>query len=773
MGFILTGLFTENYFNRKILLVFKALSYGKIKKSRWGCFMLLWGKNKIFKVIIVTLTMFIVVMLFIIGGALVYAAVNVDFEADEALFSAAREGNTTRLYYDNSGHFGSDISEYQPEELEVLGGAGDRRDWFSFDEISSYVKAGFLAVEDREFYEHGGVNLRRTLAAVINYVFGKDTAFGGSTITQQVIKNISGDNERTVKRKLFEIIRAYHLEYKHTKDEIFEAYLNVIPMGEGVTGVGLAAREYFGKLPSELTIHEAATLVGITNAPTRYNPYLNYDACLAKRNVVLGAMREVGYISEADYLMSVKEPIVLNEREEGLGGVLSWYAEAVIDELCLDLMRSHGYSEGAARLLISNGGLKIYTTIDPLIQNTLEEYFENPDNFPKDISNGMKLSMVITSADGADLRAIVGSVGEKRANRLLNYATVNITPASTLKPHALYAPLIESGKITWSTVFDDAPLRFIGEGEDIREYPYNSPMVYNGLINVSSALKYSKNTVALRLFALQGVSNTYKHLKNNYGFKILNEDIGESQLAFGQLTDGIPLRNLTEAYTVFSSGGVLYSGRSYVACYKNDGTLLLDKKSEGRRVYSESTAKILTKMLEGVVEDGTASKIRLKEIVDTAGKTGTSSGSREKLFVGFTPYYAAGIWCGYEKRNESVSGSAHITVWDEVMTKIHRRTVGYGEEIMNFDTSGLVLAPYCVDSGKLFSPECVHDARGSRVSYGYFTRESVPRERCDTHVLTLDGGRMVSYLMLPPRQYPKDVWVLDEIYRYKKEEYGE
>ncbi|MBQ4071398.1 MAG: transglycosylase domain-containing protein [Clostridia bacterium] len=727
----------------------------------------------------------------------IYASVAIDFSRDEAMFLSSKGDNVTKLYYDGSGLCGSDPEKYEPIELESVSGALSRREWCALDEISPYLVNAFIATEDRRFFTHNGVNIFRTAGAAVKYIFDKERGYGGSTITQQVIKNISGDSERSVKRKVDEIIRAMHLEHRHSKEEILEVYMNIIPLGEGVSGVGLAAERYFGKEVSEITPAEAATVVALANAPTRYNPYTSYDACLEKRNVILGSMLECGYISREEYEGEIVTPILLTERETHTDRVSSWFCETVIDEVCSDLMAERGYTYSAARKLVMLGGLSIYTTMDYGAQRILTEYFENTDNFPSDVSSGLEYSMVICDSSSADLRAIVGGVGKKCANRITNQALTLHTPASTLKPLALYAPLIDSGRISWSTVFDDVPLSFKeGEEGEYIPYPRNSPDVYDGLTSVAAAIEKSKNTVALRLYEMLGGRQIFDFLTEKIGFSTLVEsktlsdgrkitDIAPSPLAFGQLSYGVSLRALTEAYTTFPNEGMLYSGRSYILCLGGDGEVLVNKSMEGERVYSRETSRIMTQLLMRVCESGTARSLTLDELVSVAGKTGTSGANRDKLFVGYTPYYTAGIWSGFGNGVGSVGAYSknQIRIWDEVMRLIHSERLEGEHTLREFSTAGLIRYPYCVDSGKLFTPTCIKDVRGDRVELGYFKRGSEPRERCDVHILcdydvflggvavnpTFSGFvTRVALLDIPWRSFPTEVYITDAQYVYRR-----
>ncbi len=734
----------------------------------------------------------------IIFGVSIYAGGNIDFKNDDMLFEAAKSGSATTFYYDSSGEFTTELEKYIPTRYAEAFLGSERKCWYSYDEVSEYLKKGFVAMEDRGFWQHSGVDFKRTASAALNYITRTDSSFGGSTITQQVVKNVSGDNERTITRKFNEIIRAFHIENTRSKEEIFELYMNIVPMGEGMVGVGVASRTYFAKEPSELSIAEAATLIGITNAPTRYNPYKNREACLKKRNTVLKVMLDTDVISDDEYEKAISEELKPTPKEESDTIISSWFVETVFDDLISDLTSKCGFSREAARILIMKGGLSVYTTVDPALQNMLEEYFENTDNFPDECDKGLEYSMVINDSEKSALRAVVGSVGKKKENRGVNYSAAVRTPGSVLKPIALYAPLINDGRISWSTVFDDSPISFkkSSDGEFI-EYPRNYPEIYDGLTTVSDALRVSKNTVAVRLYDILGAEGIYDSLKYDFGLKHLVKstknktgdkvsDLAPSPLALGQLSYGTSLRELTDAYTVFSGEGNLQKGRSYIAVYDKDGNLLIDNKYDEKRIFSPECARVMSQLLSLVVESGTASKISLNNVVDTAGKTGTSGNDIDRWFIGYTPYYTAGIWCGYKNKDRSVGNHErnHLKIWDEVMKLVHEEKIGYSETNKSFCTEGLIYAPYCKDSGKLLSGACEYDPRGERIAYGYFIRGTEPKESCDRHVLceydiltgsirrcdeVKENALLISLLDIPKREFPKEIRITDEDYAYKSD----
>ncbi|MBO5907269.1 MAG: transglycosylase domain-containing protein [Clostridia bacterium] len=749
-------------------------------------------KHRFLKGVAITLVSVASLVLVCIGALYIYAKININYEADEILFEKARDFSPTVFYADESPE--DMYSSYTPKQIWQSGTV--RREYVSLDEISSNIKDGFLAVEDREFYSHSGVDIKRTALAAINYLVGSDNRFGASTITQQLVKNVSGDNELTVTRKLSEMLRAFHIEKRYSKDEIFELYLNVIPMGENMYGVGVAAEKYFAKTPSELTAAEAATLIGITNAPSAYNPYNNPDACLKKRNIVLKVMNNTGILSDAEYAEAVAQPLTVAPRESNANRYYSWFVECAIDDVSSDLAIKYSISDAAARILLLSGGYSVYTTVNEDVQTKMEEYFENPDNLPSEVNNGLNYAMVITDTMEGNIVGIIGRAGKKQGNRLLNHATVPHTPASTIKPLSIYAPLIDEGKINCATVIDDTPVAFYENGDEYTPYPHNSPNVYAGLTTVTDAVRLSKNTVALKLYSLRGAEKIYGELVGKFHFDTLVReqktkgaktltDLAPSPLAFGQLTNGISLRKLTEAYGSLGNDGILKTASTYMAVLDTKGGEVLANPQKEERVFKDTTSKIMTQLLKGVTEDGTAKSLTLKSFVDLAGKTGTSSNNRDKLFVGYTPYYTAGIWSGYDNGTSSVASlsKSHLKIWDEVMLAVHEDIIKSKSTLKSFSTEGLVYRPYCMDSGKLYSEACRYDVRTSRLGYGYFTPDNAPSEMCDRHVLCdydavskgvcdptcpEENRVKVALLNIPERSFKADISITDAEYVYRE-----
>ena len=729
-------------------------------------------QRRLVPIIGITLFVAATIAALIFGVMAIWLYKDIDFSVDEQLFEGSRSFEST-VFYADSG----EGDEYTPVAIETSGSI--RKLHYSIGEISKLVTDGFVAVEDKKFYEHKGVDLSRTALAAVNLLTKRERTFGASTITQQVIKNISGDNQLSIKRKVSEIIRALHIERVYSKEDILEVYLNIIPMGDNIYGIGAASRAYFGKAPDEISVSEAATLIGITNAPTAYSPYLNADACERKRNIVLRVMADEGIITEDEYRSAINEALYVIPRADREDRFDSWFTETVISEICDDLVTKYDISTPAARMMLLGGGYKVYTTMSPRIQGIMEEYFEDRNNLNSKGNDEMNYAMVVCDPKNGNLLGVIGNAGVKDGNRLLNHATTPHIPASALKPIAIYAPMIDQGMINWATVFDDVPVSFFKDGEGYREYPKNSPDVYSGLTTVKDAIKLSKNTVAVRLAGILTPKVIYKSLVDNFGFNTLVEregkltDIDIAPMALGQLCYGVPLLNLTEAYSVFPNDGIWNKTRSYLYLYDHNGRVVLENTAEERRVFQQSTARIMNKLLMKVTESGTASAISLKDKVDCAGKTGTSSGNYDKLFVGYTPSLTAGIWCGYDNGTPIYKmAKSHLEIWDEVMCRIYEES--YERE--TFSSDGLIKLPYCKDSGREYSENCIYDPRGDRLEYGYFTEDNRPIGVCDRHVVCMYDALTkgvacsgcpkeelvpVSLIRCDDRSFPKEIIVTD------------
>ena len=721
-------------------------------------------KEKILKRIGISLLSLLILSLASVGIILLNVSSKIDYQADNSLFLMSKGSKTTKIYC-NAPSDASIIGEinigsriYVPKELEDQRVCGEENGiWCTYDQIPQNLKNAFVAIEDHRFFEHNGVDWIRTSKAISNYLFHYDSRFGGSTITQQLIKNISNDKDVTVKRKLREMLRAMNIERNFSKKDILELYLNIVPMSENCVGVGAAAEVYFGKSVSDLSLTECVCIAAITNSPTLYNPINNPENNLKRRNLILSEMKELGYITEEDFLKSYNSEVSLTQKNEKEAKIHSWYTETVLSDVINDLMQSKGMSYEAAYKTVYSGGLKIYTLMDEMVQSVLENHFSNLYNFPYECSKkGLQMSMTVVDTKTGDLLGVVGAVGAKKGDRVLSYATqAKMPPGSAIKPLSVYGPALEEGLITWGSVIDDTPVSFYGK----TPWPRNFPAIYNGLTDVNSALAFSKNTIAIKIYSMLGAEKSYSYLTNKLGIKSIirsaNEngkkvtDLAAAPLALGQLSFGTTVRELTSAFSSFYDGNYKKC-RSYIAVYDSLGNLILENDNEENRVWSEQNASIMTQMLQNVVEYGTAKDIKLKYTIDTAGKTGTSGDDKDRWFVGYTPYYTAGVWCGYPDKTRSVGEikTTHLDVWDSVMKKLHQNILSdTNYQLENFKIApGVVQCSYCKDSGNIHTANCSCDPRGNRMSVGYFTKSTAPNKLCTSHILVdydIDSGGVV------------------------------
>lgn len=638
--------------------------------------------KKLIRLLLVLMMAIFMISTVAIAAGAVYVSKYRGFGVDPSLLSVAHSSSQTKFYcYDFSDREGR-IGEAKIIESASLG-CGIKYEYVSYNEIPEYLIKAFIAIEDKRFYKHGGVDYIRTASAALNYIFGSGD-FGGSTITQQLVKNLTGNDDFSVKRKLSEVFAAIKLEEEYDKTEILEMYLNVINLSDGCRGVGAAAKYFYSKKPSELTLSECASIAAITNNPSYYNPKNHPENNIKRRNIILKCMLDLGYISEQEYQGAVEEPILLNlSLKAGDGGCISsWYVDMVIEDVLRDLCEKYGISRANASLMLYRGGLKIYTAMDAEIQAILEEYYFNVYNFPIDRRGEMaQSSMIVIDPYNGDILGVVGAIGEKRGSRVQNFATNTKRPSgSAIKPLSVYSLALEKGLIEWSSVFEDSPIR---KGNDAQApWPQNASRTYVGDVDIEYAVENSLNTVAVKVLDMVGNADSLSFLKSKLRISNLDEsaDIGAASLALGQSSRGISLCELTAAYSIFQEG-VMSKPRSYFKVTDELGRIILDNSSEQESVISRENAAIMTKLLEGVVDNGTAKdRISLDDKISVAGKTGTTQNNCDRYFVGYTPELLAGVWFGYEypKPLDDFGCNPSIYIWDDVMNKIYEKT-SYGK----------------------------------------------------------------------------------------------
>ena len=637
------------------------------------------------------------------------------------------------IFYENS--------EGEWEELETLHG-GKNSIWADYDTMPEYLSLAAIAIEDKRFLQHNGVDWRRTAAAVVNlFVHYSDDTFGGSTLTQQTIKNVTGDKEGTVKRKITEIFRALDFEKTHSKEDIMELYLNNIYLGHGCYGVKTAAQVYFGKDVSELTLAECADLIGITNNPSLYDPY-NTEATLQnnleRKDTILYEMYDQGKITKEEYDEAVAQELVFTNGsdDEDDSQYYSWFVDQVINDVIEDLQVEKGYTKEVATQMVYYGGLNIYCTQDLEVQACVDEVYENRDNLPY-TSQGYEMQSAITIIDPytGNIVAMAGGMGEKQGSRLFNYATAKRQCGSAIKPISSYAPALDAGVITPASVLDDAPVRTLNG----RAWPVNSHSYYDGLVSVDTAIAESLNPCAVRVVEALGIQESYDFMTEKLGFSSLvssednpdRNDMNSASLGLGGLTRGVSTVEMAAAYAIFPNNGVYNEPRTYTKITDQDGNVILDNTSDSWQAVDEVTAYFMNNYLRQVITSGTGGSAGFSGMT-VAGKTGTTTDNYDRYFVGYTPYYVAAVWTGYEKNIKiNASGNPSAKLFRQVMSKVH---ANLPNKSFSTPDGGMTRVTVCMDCGNLASDLCASDIRGSRVRQVLVAAGTAPTTTCTCHV---------------------------------------
>ena len=655
-----------------------------------------------------------------------------------------RLNQTSVIYYQDKS-----TGEYQA--LQNLYGE-ENRIWASYKDIPTNLVYATVAIEDKRFFQHSGVDWLRSMKASANLFLGGSSTYGASTVTQQLVKNLTNDNEVTVRRKLVEIFRALEMEKQYSKEDIMEWYLNTIYLGEQSYGVRTAAYTYFGKDVSELDLAECASLIAITNNPSIFDPYIS-EKTKAKNKErqtdILYEMWQQGYITENEYQNAKNEELQFQYADSSSetgdnSDYYSYFVDQVIRDVVNDLANATGYDTEVINRMILGGGYQIYSTIDVDVQNAAEEVYEDLDNIPKTDSTYQQLQsgIVIIDNETGDIAAIVGGVGQKEGSLTLSRATQSLlSPGSTIKPLAVYAPALEMGLITPATVYDDTPFTFGSS-----PWPKNEDDTYHGLTNILTAMKRSTNTVAVKVLDDVGLDYAYHYAVNDMHLDTLVDqyelngvnytDKSYWSLALGGMVRGVTIRDLTAAYASIENKGTYREARTYTKVLGSDGNVVLDNTQSSNENMSEKTAYYLTYMMEETVKDGTGQEAQVPGI-DTAGKTGTTSDDKDRWFAGYTGYYTGVVWCGYDQPQEvvleddSIENPASV-LFNKVMTKVHE-----GKQNKAFEKPTSVIdVEVCQDSGNLVNDWCTKDIRGDRTVTIQLDGSDVPTSYCSTHVET-------------------------------------
>lgn len=620
---------------------------------------------------------------------------------------------------------------------QLKGSDNINRIWVDQEDLPEYLLDAFVAIEDERFYTHPGVDVKRTVSAVLGYVVPGMSSHGGSTITQQVVKNITGDDARSVPRKIRELWRAYLLEKDYDKEEILELYANVIYFGQDMYGIQTAAEGYFNKDAKDLSLAECAFLAGVPNSPRKYNPLTTAGRANAynRQVIILDKMLELGSITQEEYVEAIQTELVFNEDYKASSQAKfsnSYFVDAAIVEIRDDLM-ALGYTKTQANNIIYNSGCTIYTTQDSEVQAIVDEVYTNPEYFKTnqlidDPEDQAQSAIVIMDQYTGKVVALYGGYGAKEKNLVFNRATSAARqPGSSIKPILVYGPQVDQHIITAATVVEDTKV-YLDPQNPTTPWPTNAGGGYYGMTTVRKALTRSQNVVATLLYKDQ-VKLGLSYLK-----KLGIDRTQETQLsaALGGLNQGVSAMEMCAAYVPFANDGIYYTPKTYSMVKDRDGNVILENKFEGSVVYEDyRTPAMMRSLLRSVVADsgGTGRSAQVTnskgQMIFTAGKTGTTNDYKDVWFVGFTPYYTCAVWYGYDKYTVIPSGDrgSNVKLWKAVMQKVHAN-----KEPMEYPaTTGLVQATICTESGLLAGDLCTKTLRET------FLSGTEPKTSCLAH----------------------------------------
>ncbi len=651
----------------------------------------------------------------------------------------AEQSQTTIIYSMDSNN--------NPVEMARLHGV-ENRIWVSLDKVPENLQNAYIALEDKRFKTHSGVDWVRTASVVIVHHFSQ----GGSTITQQLIKNMTGENGRTFVRKFREIQYALNLEKHYSKDTILEAYLNTIYLDAGCYGVESASEYYFGKEVSELNLAESACIAAITQAPRQYNPMINPDKNKERQKVCLDNMLEYGMITQAEHDEALNYELILTNSDEyepkkdenGDGETLassilgeqdeiqSYYVDYVIDSVISDLQTAYGWTPSEAWRKVYSGGLKIYSAVDTEVQKTIEDIYYNRSDFPQaKNSKGEDIQSCMTVMDyEGRVVGIVGQAGQKTANRCLNIATDSARqPGSSIKPLSVYSLAIDSDEYSWSyPLVQNYGILVNGE-----RWPVNyggdpgSPGSYK---NIQQALAPSDNTIPAQIVDHFTPEKCFEWLTETFHITTTKDtDNNYSSMAVGGMSYGLTSLEMTAAYATFGNGGKYYKPYCYYRVTNSTGSkVLLSHNDEGEQVMSTGTAYVMNQLLQTVVTsyNGTARNYPVSGY-ETFAKTGTTTDNKDYWFVGGTPYYVSAIWFGYSQYPEDmtgkVTGKPAGRVFQRVMNAIHAELDEKTFEVPD----DVVQKSYCTRTGLIAGSYC------SSTSKGWYKTSNIPATCSGSH----------------------------------------
>ena len=722
--------------------------------------------------------------------AFVFAGVLGDYLQDDILPMAdldiagyELEQNSYLYYVDSNGQ----IQKYQ----DIF--AKTSSSWANIEDIPEDMVHAAVAIEDHRFYEHQGVDWVTTIKACARMFFGDDSV-GGSSITQQLIKNVlltedEAADDVTVQRKVLEIFRAVQLEKRYDKEDILELYLNFIYLGQGCRGVRSAAAAYYGKEVENLTAAECASIIGITNSPTYYDPYQNPENNEKRKENILWVMNKYGWLTDEEYQEALGQELVLKNGidladsmafcknkecnykgivstlpkennkyycpkcgqvvpvvEDGSQSNYTWFADTVLEDVAKALAEKNNMTWNSATKdlmmqQIQRGGYHIYTTIDVDVQKQVDNIYTDLSKIP-DTRGGQQLQSAIVVIDNStgDIVAMAGGVGKKTGFDEWNRATdAKLQSGSSIKPIAIYAPGFELGTLTPATVVKDLPLNY-----NSGAWPRNDNFRYGYSSTILSGVIRSVNAVAAHSLDKIGLNYGYDYAKNKFGISTLvdeyvdangtvHSDNAFAPLAMGAQTWGVHVRDMAGAFATFAGNGVRREERTFTKVYNSDGELIIDNVQDQEQILGAKAVNYMNYCLVKATEGGTGTEADFSGM-QVGGKTGSTSEFKDRWYCGFTGYYTAAVWTGFDTpeviRPRSVNNPAAV-LFRKVMKPLHEGK----SNIKLYDTGPMVSVSVCLDSGKRATSACGKDARGiSRVASAMVYPEDVPSGYCSKHV---------------------------------------
>lgn len=624
------------------------------------------------------------------------------------------------------------VLDMDKNEIAQLG-CERKNETIASSSMPNHLKNAYVAIEDERFYSHGGIDIKRTGGAIVSYIthFGK-SSYGGSTITQQLVKNLTGDSTDSITRKVKEWWKAWQLETCLSKDEILSAYLNIIYVGPNMYGVETGAKYYFNKSAKDLSLEESAFLAGLNHSPNSYNPFEekeNQEKITKRTKIVLSKMLELNYINQEEYNTAI------NKTEQGLSfkqgkidskdAVYSYHTDALILEITEDIAKKYNISKNFATNYINMAGLTIYGTQDSKIQKQTEVEFEKSKYSKpskKEGGNSSQAAMVIIDHKTGQVVSCTGGLGKKEKARSLNRATQSVRQTgSSIKPLSILIPAIDKKIITASSIYDDTERDF---PEGYHPTDYNPPL---GKVTIRRAVESSQNIPFVEIMEELKPQNSISYLKK-MGITTLTKEDETLVLSLGGLQKGISPLEMAGAYSMIANDGEYIEPTFYTLINNEAGKTILKTKQKKKRVVSKEVAYIVKNILTQPVvgQNGTATYCKIAG-VDVAAKTGTTDKNYDRWLCGFTPYYTAVTWYGYDE-NESIEFNKRNPaglLWANVMSRIHT-----GLNSSTFQKPNSVLScTICAETGRKATTGC------SNTYTEYFLRNTVPT-LCDKHTGT-------------------------------------